>query len=212
MNKQESMQEVSEEESSEERIFNMVQSVLREMKESFRIENLSNIELVHLKRIVGETLESRDQIEDMRQRIIEEGDKNIRIGKSQNSDIASKTETEIIMRWLDQLYGINPTQVPDLFSHSHFYQIKIEDKTTGDLILLRRTGLEYQKYDENKKQYATVRKSDIYSKKDYLDALGEIDEDEERRNSLGHELKHTESHDDRLLDYINRKREEAHLM
>jgi len=212
MSESEFAPESSEEESAEERIFNMMQSVIKEMKDTWRIENLSNIELVHLKRIVRETLESRDQIEGMRQQMLADNKEGVKVTKKKNADIGSTVEAEVIIRWLDQLYGINPVQIPDFFRQSYFYQVRLDDKTTGEVIILRSMGIEYLKYDEESKMFKTVKKNSFYTKKEYYDMFDVIEEEEERRNSLGHELTNTQSHDDRLLDYINQQREEAHLM
>ncbi len=212
MSESEVIPERSEEETTEERIFNMMQSVMKEMKDTWGIENLSNIEIVHLKKIVSETLESRDQIEGMRQRILEEDEEGIKVTKNRNADIGSTVQTEIIIRWLDQLYGIDPVKVRNLYRQSQFLQMKLDDKTSGERIILRRTGIDYQKYDEKKRIFETTKHRDIFSEADYDDTIVVFDKENQRRETDGHETRISESHDDRLLDYINRKREEAHLM
>ena len=101
-------------------------------------------------------------------------------------------DIETLFRWFDQLYGIDFNHLPRMVFAENIYESSrvVVDENTGEKL----------------KFYLSDYEGDVDK------MIGASRREVERLEAAGHRVKSTSQVDDRLIEYIRRKREEAHLL
>lgn len=171
-------EEMSEEEAKiEEESQKLFEDARKILEIDFKQADLSDIELIHLKKMAKENIIRRHQIE-----------------ASSHREFYSRIfnlSWDLIIQWLNRLYSIDLTCLPqEFFRYSDpWSEYEVRDLETGETFNLR--------YDIVTGQSAT---------------LDEANKLVDKIKSKGHKYKLSEQIDGRLVEYIRRTRDKAHLL